>query len=355
MKSITSAIRPRRRRSTNASSASLPKQQSTATMQRRPQKFSSVDEPPSYLGRSLTQGSGGSGSSSIANAATNVKGIDSTESLSRRETAETENNEPPFSENGDYVEDQSSMRRSNAGTASVPYPLYCESIKEDPREASALVSELEPSAVQAVDATANNVPRSRISSYLNRLPLHIFGIRRPSPRAALNNCDRQSQWSEDKSWTDSIPGAQSVMSLNHNAGFFGGGDNSGSEPSLLKRVSSVPGNLSLFRAHLTDPLLHPEFRAPPRYTRHQPIRLPVHEPDDTPIYGYMLLGLTSVLFISTMYALVVSKFMPETGIAFLDAVKDDHYFCLLMPITGLSFVFAVFWNWLGMKFFRHSH
>ncbi|KAJ2632171.1 hypothetical protein H4R22_001450 [Coemansia sp. RSA 1290] len=349
MKSITSAIRPRRRRSTNASSASLPKQQPTATLQRRPQKFSSVDEPPSYLGRSLTESSG---SSSIAN----VKGIGSAESLLKRETAETENNESSFSEHADYVEDQSSMRRSNAGAASAPYPLYCESIKEDPREASDVVSELDPPAVQAGDAAANGVPRSRISSYLSRFPLHVFGIRRPSPRAALDNCDRQSRYSEDKSWTDSIPGAQSVMSFNHNAGLFGGsGNNENSEYSLLKRVSSVPGNLSLFRAHLTDPLLHPEFRAPPRYTRHQPIRLPVHEPDDTPIYGYMLLGLTSVLFISTMYALVVSKFMPETGVAFLDAVKDDRYFCLLMPITGLSFVFAVFWNWLGMKFFRHSH
>ncbi|KAJ2455829.1 hypothetical protein EV183_000444 [Coemansia sp. RSA 2336] len=349
MKSITSAIRPRRRRSTNASSASLPKQQPTAALQRRPQKFLSVDEPPSYLGRSLTESSS---SSSIVN----TKGIGSAESLLKRETAETENS---FSEHADCGEDQSSMQRSSAGVASGPYPLYCESIKEDPREASDAVSEPEPPADQAVDATANEVPRGRISSYLSRFPLHIFGIRRPSPRAALDDCDRQSQQSEDRSWTDSIPGAQSVMSFNHNAGLFGGGsgnnNNNSSDYSLLKRVSSVPGNLSLFRAHLTDPLLHPEFRAPPRYTRHQPVRLPVHEPDDTPIYGYMLLGLTSLLFISTMYALVVSKFMPETGVAFLDAVKDDRYFCLLMPITGLSFVFAVFWNWLGMKFFRHSH
>ncbi|KAJ2779965.1 hypothetical protein H4R18_003711 [Coemansia javaensis] len=122
----------------------------------------------------------------------------------------------------------------------------------------------------------------------------------------------------------------------------------------LKRVSSVPGNLSLFRAHLTDPLLRPEFRAAPRYTRYQPVRVPAGAPDNTPAYGYALLALTSVLFVSSMYSLVVAKFMPYTGVPFLDAVKDDRYFCLLMPVTGLSFGFAVFWNWLGMKYFRHN-
>ncbi|PIA13263.1 hypothetical protein COEREDRAFT_49559 [Coemansia reversa NRRL 1564] len=84
------------------------------------------------------------------------------------------------------------------------------------------------------------------------------------------------------------------------------------------------------------------------------MQLAVNEPDDTPIYGYALLLLTSLVFVSSMYSLVVSKFMPYTGIAFLDAVKDDRYFCLLMPITCLSFTFAVFLNWLGMKFFRHN-
>ncbi|KAI9500916.1 phosphatidylinositol N-acetylglucosaminyltransferase subunit Y [Coemansia spiralis] len=84
------------------------------------------------------------------------------------------------------------------------------------------------------------------------------------------------------------------------------------------------------------------------------MRLLAHEPDNTPVYGYALLALTAALFVLAMYALVVSKFMPHTGVAFLDSVKDDRYFCLLMPMTGLSFVFAVFWNWLGMKFFRHN-
>ncbi|KAJ1942085.1 hypothetical protein GGF37_003268 [Kickxella alabastrina] len=124
--------------------------------------------------------------------------------------------------------------------------------------------------------------------------------------------------------------------------------------TLLKRVSSMPGNLSLFRAHLTNPLQRPEFRAAPPYTRRQAAQLPANESDSTPVYGAVLLGVTSVMFVLLMYALVVAKFMPKTGFWLLDAVKKDDYFCLLVPITGLSFTFAVFWNWLGMKFFRHN-
>ncbi|KAJ1944881.1 hypothetical protein FBU59_002478 [Linderina macrospora] len=86
----------------------------------------------------------------------------------------------------------------------------------------------------------------------------------------------------------------------------------------------------------------------------RPVRLPVHEPDDTPLYGYALLATTSTVFFVSIYALIVSKFMPYTGIRFLDMVKEDDYYCLLVPITGLSFIIAVFWNWLGMKFFRHN-
>ncbi|KAJ2874986.1 multisubstrate pseudouridine synthase 7, partial [Coemansia asiatica] len=106
-----------------------------------------------------------------------------------------------------------------------------------------------------------------------------------------------------------------------------------SDSGLLKRVSSMPGNISIFRAHLTNPLQNPEFHAAPQYTRRQAVQLAANEPDDTPLYGVFLLGVTSVVFVVSMYALVVSKFMPYTGIALLDAIKDDDYFCLLVPIT----------------------
>ncbi|KAJ1879684.1 hypothetical protein H4R99_004920 [Coemansia sp. RSA 1722] len=154
-----------------------------------------------------------------------------------------------------------------------------------------------------------------------------------------NKPDQQQQSYPDESWD-----APSAGLFNSNNGDHG----------LLKRVSSMPGNLSIFRQHLTNPLHHPEFHAAPQYTRRQAAQMAAGELDDTPVYGMVLLAVTVVVFVVSVYALVVSKFMPYTGVVVLDAVKDDDYFCLLVPITGLSFNFAVFWNWLGMKYFRHN-
>ncbi|KAJ1719448.1 multisubstrate pseudouridine synthase 7 [Coemansia erecta] len=122
------------------------------------------------------------------------------------------------------------------------------------------------------------------------------------------------------------------------------------DSALLKRVSSLPGSLSILRAHLTNP----EFHMAPQYTRRQALVMAAHEPDDTWAYGAILLALTVVVFVGAVYALAVSKVMPHTGVAVLDAVKDDHYYCLLLPVSALSFVIAVFCNWLGMKYFRHN-
>ncbi|KAJ2162816.1 hypothetical protein GGF46_000380 [Coemansia sp. RSA 552] len=254
MRSLTSAIRPRRRRSINEEGTGR---------QRSMGKLGEADSPGASMGRSRTEGS---------NAVNAGGGLDS------------------FAGGG-----------SLWGHAR----LLHESIEEEPD-----------------NEAEDDEGREQAPPCYSHMPQHVFG-------------EAQGR-------------RESTESAGGSSGLFGG------DSSLLKRVSSVPGNLSLFRAHLTEPLRQPEFRAAPRYTRDQTVQLAAHEADDTPMYGYALLGLTSVLFVTSMYSLVVSKYMPYTGIAFLDAVKDDRYFCLLMPITGLSFAFAVFWNWLGMKFFRHS-
>ncbi|KAJ1831320.1 hypothetical protein LPJ73_008125 [Coemansia sp. RSA 2703] len=123
-----------------------------------------------------------------------------------------------------------------------------------------------------------------------------------------------------------------------------------SDTALLKRAASLPGSLSILRAHLTNP----EFHMAPQYTRRQAAVLAAHEPDDTWAYGALLLAMTVVVFVGSVYALAVSKAMPYTGVRLLDAVKDDRYYCLLLPVSALSFVIAVFCNWLGMKYFRHN-
>ncbi|KAJ1834389.1 hypothetical protein LPJ63_001978 [Coemansia sp. RSA 2711] len=349
MRALSSAIRPRRRRSTNE--GGLPKHSSMSMLQRKPSKVLSNGELSANIGRSLTE-------SSVALSAAN---IGSSESLGELDSDNGHSTLVPLSGNGDNGDEENSIRQRSAGAwPTALYPLYRQSIEEDPHEDAAAAGPEPDTAVQTDAASLSaSEPRGRMATYISKLPFGMFGNRRSSGRApsigqatGSEQCtERGSEqpWQPDALQTASVAGTKSVVA-GSSSSFFGASDS-----NLLKRVSSVPGNLSLFRAHLTDPLLHPEFRAPPRYTRRQPVRLPVNEPDDTPIYGYALLVLTAVLFVSSMYSLVVSKFMPYTGNAFLDAVKDDRYFCLLMPITGLSFTFAVFWNWLGMKFFRHSH
>jgi hypothetical protein len=46
-----------------------------------------------------------------------------------------------------------------------------------------------------------------------------------------------------------------------------------------------------------------------RFTRH----LSQEEPDSTYLFGYFLLFSTGVMFVISMYAIVVSKYMPSTG------------------------------------------
>jgi len=55
-----------------------------------------------------------------------------------------------------------------------------------------------------------------------------------------------------------------------------------------------------------------------------------------------------------MYAMVVSKFMPETGNKLLDWIRDDDYYCILIPSTLVATVYTVTANWLGLKIFRHN-
>jgi len=66
-----------------------------------------------------------------------------------------------------------------------------------------------------------------------------------------------------------------------------------------------------------------------------------------------LLG-TFVFFVTMLYALVVSKFMPYTGNYVLDWIRDDMYYSPLVICSIPATVIAVYLNWLGLKFFRHN-
>eukprot|EP01043_Picozoa_sp_COSAG02_P004545 COSAG02_NODE_120_length_35326_cov_39.000823_5_plen_222_part_00 len=45
----------------------------------------------------------------------------------------------------------------------------------------------------------------------------------------------------------------------------------------------------------------------------------------TVLWGFVLLIGAFIFFVSSMYAILVSKMMPDTGNVFIDAIKADHY------------------------------
>lgn len=95
--------------------------------------------------------------------------------------------------------------------------------------------------------------------------------------------------------------------------------------------------------------------------------------DNTVLWGYVLLICTFIFFVGAIYAMIVSKFMPLTGnkvsnlnsnfgfiklpfdiFYILDWIKEDYYYCMLVPATVPVTVIAVYLNWLSLKFFRHN-
>ncbi|KAI9319065.1 phosphatidylinositol N-acetylglucosaminyltransferase subunit Y-domain-containing protein [Dichotomocladium elegans] len=92
----------------------------------------------------------------------------------------------------------------------------------------------------------------------------------------------------------------------------------------------------------------------PLYARRTMAHLSETIPDNTYLWGYALIAATAIMFISSMYALIGSKYVPDTNNKILDWIKHDEYYCLLVPITAIVYVYFIVWNWMGMKFFRHN-
>jgi len=72
------------------------------------------------------------------------------------------------------------------------------------------------------------------------------------------------------------------------------------------------------------------------------------------VRGYLVLLATLVWFVLGMYWLILSKWMPETSWPWLDWIKHDDYYGLLMPSLLIATWLAFYLNWLGLKFFRHN-
>ena len=71
-------------------------------------------------------------------------------------------------------------------------------------------------------------------------------------------------------------------------------------------------------------------------------------------YGVILLTCTLVFLY--IYAAYVSKssLIPSTGYWLLDEMKDDHYYCYLIPIMILPTYIVIYLNWLSMRVFESN-
>mmetsp|Transcript_6742 Transcript_6742/g.12800 ORF Transcript_6742/g.12800 Transcript_6742/m.12800 type:complete len:155 (-) Transcript_6742:279-743(-) len=61
-----------------------------------------------------------------------------------------------------------------------------------------------------------------------------------------------------------------------------------------------------------------------------------------------------LIFLLGTYSLVVSKLLPSTGIWLLDCIREDMYFCLLVPMLIPVTLMKVYCSWVSMKFFKHA-
>jgi hypothetical protein len=81
---------------------------------------------------------------------------------------------------------------------------------------------------------------------------------------------------------------------------------------------------------------------------------PAPPEDWTRFLGFVLLLCSHFVFVVSFYAIIVSKWMPETGNKILDAIREDRFYCYLIPMTIPVAITFVVWNWIGMKLFRHN-
>ena len=68
----------------------------------------------------------------------------------------------------------------------------------------------------------------------------------------------------------------------------------------------------------------------------------------------LILALSVASALLFLYAIVLSKLMPDTGIFLLDYIKHDQYFCFFLPLSVLPTYLFVYVNWLSLTYFQHN-
>ena len=69
----------------------------------------------------------------------------------------------------------------------------------------------------------------------------------------------------------------------------------------------------------------------------------------------LALVIGSVLsFAFLLYWLLLSKLLPPTGHWLLDALREDRYYCVLVPLSLPIALVASYLGWFASKLFRHN-
>ena len=77
-------------------------------------------------------------------------------------------------------------------------------------------------------------------------------------------------------------------------------------------------------------------------------------PTNATCRGFFILVTVLLLAIVYIYAGLISKLLPYSGNEVLDAVKDDVYFCYLIPLILLPTLVMIYLNWLSFEHFRQN-
>jgi phosphatidylinositol glycan anchor class Y biosynthesis protein len=72
------------------------------------------------------------------------------------------------------------------------------------------------------------------------------------------------------------------------------------------------------------------------------------------LYGYGIVVAAIIVGVLFLYCAIVSKYLPDSGNAFLDGIKHDHYFCYLLPLTIFPTMLARYVNWLARQHFEQN-
>ncbi|KAF8009231.1 hypothetical protein BT93_J0274 [Corymbia citriodora subsp. variegata] len=72
------------------------------------------------------------------------------------------------------------------------------------------------------------------------------------------------------------------------------------------------------------------------------------------LLGSLFVAAGCVCFVAFAYAAVASKLLTPSDNAVVAAVRDDRYYCFLVPLTLPILVVAVYFHWLSMKLFKHA-